>query len=246
MQSPTHAFLIATHQLNRNVQQLYETVLKATPGMGATCILYHEKNEKPLPQSKYSIHTFTDAILTDLHYTPIASTLIPGSNHFSLLQYYLQHPQYDYYWYIENDVQFTGDWAGFFNAFRDYPSAMATTQIERYADNPSWPWWHTLHHPINKLPQEQQLKSFNPVYRLSNNALQFIHQALLNDWRGHHEVLLPSLLYNNNFSLMDFGGTGRFVPPGFRNQFYTWQTFRWRPIFKTAGTQHNKLYHPVK
>jgi hypothetical protein len=90
------------------------------------------------------------------------------------------------------------------------------------------------------------VKSFNPIYRISHSALSFIHKSLLNQWCGHHEVLLPTLLYHNHYSMMDFGGRGQFIPSGFKNKFYTSDTLRWRPVFEKAGDKKNKLYHPVK
>jgi hypothetical protein len=247
MQAASHVFLIATHILNEKVLKLYEEIRLATTGKGEVCILYHQKSEHHSSQYKnIAVHSFTDTILTELHYTPITQTLIPGSNHFSLLHYFKAHKQFSYYWYIENDVHFTGNWSNFFDAFHNLHADLVSAHIELYTDNPSWPWWNSLHHPLKNISLEQRVSSFNPVYRLSADALERIHNALLDGWMGHHEVLLPTLLYHNNFSLMDFGGNGHFVPPGFSNEFYTRQTFRWRPVFRMAGSLQNKLYHPVK
>lgn len=240
-------FLIATHVLNETTRQLYQEIREATAGFGETRILYHQKNQD-LPQEyeHIPIHSFTDAILQELHYTPIAKTLIPGSNHFSLLHFFLQNSPYEYYWYIENDVRFTGNWKTIFNACQDIRVDMISAHMELYKSNPAWRWWEPLTHPTKHIPLTERVSSFNPIYRLSYSALTFIHQALLDKWSGHHEVLLPTLLYNNNFTLMDFGANGVFAPPGFQNRFYSWKTHRWRPSFKKVGDQMNKIYHPVK
>jgi hypothetical protein len=61
----------------------------------------------------------------------------------------------------------------------------------------------------------------------------------------------------NSFILADFGGDGKFVPEGMKNQFYTWQsrysqgssqrgTLRYRPVYSRVGSSKNKIYHPVK
>jgi hypothetical protein len=247
MQSSDHVFLIATHILTDKVFNLCRQISLATSGMGETWILYHQKDGNSLPlHENLPVFSFTDAILTELKYIPIADTLIPGSNHFSLLSYFHMHPRFRYYWYIENDIIFTGSWDKFFNTFLEYKTDLISSHIELYCEKPLWPWWNTLQHPSRKIPPEERISSFNPVYRLSANALRFIHDALSDAWSGHHEVLLPTLLYQNQFTLMDFGGTGNFVPPGFRNRFYTWQTHRWRPVFQSAGSLSNKIYHPVK
>ena len=112
-------------------------------------------------------------------------------------------------------------------------------------------------HPYFVIPQEQRLRSFNPIYRISRNALELLHKALLSKWCGHHEVLIPTLLYESVLSIHDFGGKGEFVPEGFENRFYMGNspnkkgilsdgTMRWRPVFQEVGELKNKLYHPIK
>ena len=88
----SQVFLIATHLLNDATLALYHEIREATAGAGETRILYHEKNiERPPAFARIPIHTFTDAILYESGYTPIAKALIPGSNHFSLLHFFLQN-----------------------------------------------------------------------------------------------------------------------------------------------------------
>ena len=60
--------------------------------------LYH-KNGQEVPDAIKSVphYTFTSDILHSMGYTPIARHLLPGSNHFPLLKFYLSHPGYDYY-----------------------------------------------------------------------------------------------------------------------------------------------------
>ena len=101
------------------------------------------------------------------------------------------------------------------------------------------------------------MRCFMVVYRISNRALFLIHNAQQDGWRGHPEVLIPTLLYNRGYSLLDFGGDGDFTPPGLRNKTYTshglkngllnpFCTMCWRPSRDKAGLRRNKLYHPIK
>jgi len=240
-------FLLATDFLSDEIINSYRSLRQATKNMGETCILLHQKNSFTPPQSNdVIIHTFTDSILNDLNFTPIVNSLIPGSNHFSLLHFFRNNPPFQYYWYIENDVVFNGNWADFFEPLNALDFDFLSSNIMAYNDKQSWDWWMSLHHPHQNIPVTHRLCSLNPVYRMSFEALSFINDALQNKWKGHHEVLIPTLLYNNNFKIMDFGGRGYFAPPEYKNRFYTSQTFRWRPVFKTTGYLKNKLYHPVK
>lgn len=242
-----HAFLLATQNISERVIKNYSDIQTATCTLGETFILYHKKhNDLPAYLKGVNNHIFTDSILFDLNYIPLQNTLIPGSNHFSLLDFFLRNPDFEYYWYIEYDVVFNGKWERFFKEVCHFDIDFISSYLALYKSKPLWHWWDTLQHPNKSIPLDNRISSFNPIYRISFQALSFIHDALLNKWSGHHEVLLPTLIYNNKFKVMDFGGTGTFVPPGNYERFYTQETFRWRPSFEKIGSRSDKLYHPVK
>ena len=46
------------------------------------------------------VHCFSSDILYTMGYMPIGDSLVPGSCHFAILNFYLAHPGYDYYWKI--------------------------------------------------------------------------------------------------------------------------------------------------
>ncbi|MBD3628545.1 DUF3405 domain-containing protein [Cyclobacterium sp.] len=254
----SQSFLILSNKTSLPLIQKYREIFEATRDTGDTVLLYHLDKGKPgVNASGLNAFTFTDEVLSSLNYFPLAFTLVPGSNHFPLLKFYLSHPQYDYYWCIEDDVAFSGDWGAFFEAFSSLDTDFISSHIRRYKEEPEWPWWPALAHPYTVIPQEQRIRSFNPIYRISRQALELIHKALLSKWCGHHEVLIPTLLYESGLSIHDFGGKGEFVPEGFENRFYLDNspnnrgilsdgTMRWRPVFAETGTLKNKLYHPVK
>lgn len=252
------AFLILTDKTTDDVLQIYNAICNATKRMGETFILYHQKG-RSLPRriKKTSHFAFGDSILTEANYLPIGFNLVPGNNHFPVLQFAKENPNYDYYWCIEDDVRFSGKWQVFFNEISQFSQSFISSHIRTSTEEPEWYWWNTLAHPYTVIPFKDRIRSFNPIYRISNAALRCIDGALQNYWCGHHEVLLPTLLHNNEFEIMDFGGDGQFVPSVCRNKFYvnntcrksgilTDGTMRWRPVFKEIGPLQNKLYHPVK
>src|SRR6185369_1900116 len=84
-----------------------------------------------------------------------------------------------------------------------------------------------------------------------------LHQSLSDGWCGHNEVLWPTLLHHNGFTIMDIGGKGRFTPSSMKDNFYTESesngagslnsgTMRFTPFFWRVGPEKDKLYHPVK
>lgn len=249
--------VLLTKNISSSLIKNYDRIKEGFGERGDVVVLFHDKDEdgQQIPATDNVIlYRFTSENLHKLQYTPIADTLVPGSNHFPLLFYFARN-KYNYYWCIEDDVRFNGDWVDFFQAFDTYRHDFLSAHMETFNKNPGWFWWDTLTHPVLKIYNNQKIRSFNPVYRLSYEALEFIHLMLVNKWMGHHEVLLPTLLLLNNFSMLDFGGTGEFTPEAFTNKFYkddgndiarSTCSFRFRPIFNSVGEETNKLYHPVK
>ncbi len=93
----------------------YREMFDSTKNLGDILLLYLLDKGNPYTETEgVNIFTFNDEVLTALNYFPLGFTLVPGSNHFPLLKFYLFHPNYDYYWCIEEDVDFSGDWRSFF------------------------------------------------------------------------------------------------------------------------------------
>ncbi|WP_035141091.1 DUF3405 domain-containing protein, partial [Flavobacterium daejeonense] len=253
-------FLFLSCQLSKTAIDTFTKIYKTTKSKKhTTYLLYHLKgNNQQKEIDDEDVFYFTDNILTDFNYKSLGEKLIPGNNHFPLLKFYKENPDYDYYWCIEDDVRYTGNWAHFFEYFENFDKSFISSHIQRFVDDPYWPWWGTLAYNGMTLKKKYFIRSFNPIYRISKEALSFIDQELLNGWQGHHEVLLPTLLYAGGFEIMDFGGKGEFVSNGDEDKFYfgnyiqnsdienTASTFRWRPIHEKMGEIPNKLYHPVK
>jgi hypothetical protein len=122
-------------------------------------------------------------------------------------------------------------------------------------------WWDSLQLKTIDIQREQYIKSFNPIYRVSNRAMKFLDEFLSDGNVGHHEVLIPTVLNYAGYKIKDWGGTGEFVLPGFENAsyltnpdvhylYYKGSTMRFRPEFTREEIEYlkedNKLYHPVK
>jgi len=123
---------------------------------------------------------------------------------------------YDYFWMIEDDVCFSGSWDTLFKAYQDDTSDFISTGVYKFEEKPDWYWWFSLKTNNLQIHEKSRIKSFNPIYRLSKRALELINRSLKNGWSGHHEVLIPTLLYNNGFSITDMGGGGSFAPLRFK------------------------------
>lgn len=162
-------------------------------------------------------------------------------------------PEYDYYWMVEYDVAFSGDWSKLFNAFADNTSDLLCTNIHRRETNPKWAWWNSLEWPDNSKPE--LIRGFFAIARLSAKALDAIIVAGQKGFDGHYEIMWPTVLHHSGFSIEDIGGDGPFVRPANVNRWYTSTptseilspgTLVYRPAHFRPGRTPDKLWHPVK
>lgn len=241
------AVLYLTTKSNEWTLSSFHALEQSLQGMADVYFAYHQQGDV-LPVSLQNIENlfvFTSDVLKELGYTPIErGKLVPGSNHFPLLKFYKENQGYDYYWLVEDDVRFSGEWKDFFGSFASCTSDFLSSVIETKAENPTWYWWTSLKTGNEVIAEEKLLKSFNPIYRLSSQALVCIDAHLRIGWMGHYEVLLPTLLYNKGFLLEDFGGEGAFVCPENKAKFYNDTSMRIAPVL--PDDRKSYLFHPVK
>ena len=241
------AVLYLTNKSNEWTLSAFHALEQSLQGKADVYFAYHQQGDV-LPVSLQNIENlfvFTSDVLNELGYTPIEKgKLVPGSNHFPLLKFFKENQCYDYYWLVEDDVRFSGDWKDFFDSFASSTSDFLSSVIETKAENPNWYWWTSLKTGNEVIAEEKLLKAFNPIYRLSRKALACIDAYLRIGWMGHHEVLLPTVLYNKGFLVEDFGGVGAFVCPENKAKFYNDTSMRIAPVL--PDDRKNYLFHPVK
>jgi hypothetical protein len=254
-----NALLYLTHIWTPEIQSEFEKLyfMKDTD-VPETWLLLDSKTpgSGKIAQKHERCHLFDAEEMMRLPYPHNEGSRFVDHCHFSLLDFYFKHPSFDFYWFIEYDVRFTGKWETLFNAFKSFNHDLISSHIRRYPQKPSWRWWNHFHHPTKTIPKKYLLRSFNVIYRISNRALQFIHEAQIDGWSVLNESTFPTLLYNNDFTILDFGGNGEFIASGFKNRFYTSYstksatlslgTQRFRPPHKKAGPRKNTIYHLVK
>jgi len=250
-------FLFLTHIYSKEIHREFEKIQRATKTMGECILLYQQKTGIPIDRRFLNLpHCLqTDLDLTRLSDAPyFADSRACFKPDRSLIKFSGEH-KFDYYWLIEYDVRFSGNWEYFFRYFSEGAEDFLTSHIRRYAQEPDWLFWH-LDNFDKKIDLAKALRSFNPIFRISYPALEYVYQMYLKGWTGIYEALIPTLLFHGNFTLRDFGGTGDFVLPQDVNRFYLdssdcrlldGKTMRYRPFHTSlSGYPENKLIHPVK
>ena len=170
-----------------------------------------------------------------------------------MYKFYEEYPEYDYYWQIENDVIYYGDWKDFFERVEKSDSDLLSAVLEKKSDkNKSWMWW------VDAVDADiEYIKSFNPIYRISNDGIKMVKSFLTKHNGMFFEVFLPTAIFNEGGVIEDFGGKDEFVKDENINNFYLDNTTNGVddrslmavPKMKIKNIKYlpkNKLYHPVK
>jgi len=199
------------------------------------------------------VDTFDSREFSQWGYATFGKHMLPGHCHFPVLRHFAEHPGSRYVWTVEYDVRFTGPWSTLFGHFANDDADLLTLHLRTPQQEPRWHWWGTLSGPQH-IPPEARRRSLLVVTRYSSSALQHLGALHAAGWRGHQEVLVPTLLARDGLRVADINGA-----PGARHhpRFYTsrtsakgqlssWGTVRYRPPMHRAGLRPNMLYHPVK
>ena len=148
---------------------------------------------------------------------------------YAIIDYYLRNPHYDFYWRIEYDVQFGGDWGDFFRYFFDNKADLLGTYIKAHKDDPHWLWWNAINF---KVDQDCLRGMFFPVVRFSRRSLAYLDEKYRDGASGFCEIIVPTLLNMERMNIEDIG-----------KRFYDLFTFHFNGI---VIRKKGKLHHPVK
>lgn len=100
---------------------------------------------------------------------------------------------FEYYWALEYDVRFSGDWAGFFSS-QDEASTADALLVKGtwpYNGDQSWWVWHELQWPV-EIPLEERYAGFVFIGRYSKRLMRHVRESI-GVRSGFSEVYLPTL-----------------------------------------------------
>ncbi len=254
------AVLFVSHIINDEIVARYEKLRHELPPNHELFWVFDAEGGNKEQAISFSnqirFYYFNANMISSLGYVGITNTL-QGSLNFVIQRFGLDYPEYGFYWIVEYDVVFTGNWHKLFAHIDTFDSDLVSTHIEHYnVNNQGWYWWHPVTWMNVSYPQWKRIKSFNPIFRLSSRALLFMDTFLRGGNSGHYEMLMATALYNHGYTLLDMGGYGDFTPKELINRFYVSDTgvnngtMRYRPIYKKINIEglgvKDKLFHPIK
>src|SRR5579863_4171145 len=177
------------------------------------------------------------------------------------MKFFVERPDYDYYWTIEYDVRFSGAWPALFDDLSSSSADLLCTTMQTWAEHPNWAHWDTLVSGGEEVPLERRVKGFMPFCRVSRALLAKCDARYRKGWGGHHEVAWPTIASLAGLSLEDIGGAGNFTPAERRGRYYhntatEWSQFPGTFVYRPSFADHNlfgpechftdTLWHPVK
>jgi hypothetical protein len=136
--------------------------------------------------------------------------------HFRMLNYYIQNPNYDYYWFFDDDVK-VGNWDLFFEGtdkddsdflgyivFKD--SNVITQEKIPVIDNRTTSqhmWFERFPGDGDILPDDinEKFGSFFPTNRFSNRAMKKLLEIHEEGLHGYSEGFVPTMLNKYGYTL---------------------------------------------
>lgn len=251
--------LYLTHFMDDHVLAEF-TRLRAEAGSLADVVLLFNTSDRA---------TVPAAVLTLPHHITVESELTrhpfpakhkesfyPNNIDLPPIDFRLSHADYDYYWVVEHDVRYTGNWKTLMEDFASSPADLLCTNLFGYHVNETWHERYPAHPPAGEtVNDEERLRGFFPLYRISARGLDTLIEAYRQGWWGLYEAVVPLVLARAGCLLEDIGGAGAFVAPRNRNKYYLSThrtlsmapgTFTYRPVLLAPGNRANTLWHPVK
>ena len=137
--------------------------------------------------------------------------------HFRMLMHYINYPEFDYYWFFDDDVQFTGDLKKLLQNYESVSDDFLAIQIFKKEDYKEFPqvsvinsrmlgskgFWlgHCPGPGDNFKTAEKHLGSFLPIVRFSNKAFSHLLELHKQGYYGYSEGFVPTTLASEGFTV---------------------------------------------
>lgn len=261
------AVLLLNHVVDEDLRRLHEELTEALEPDRHVWLL-SDRTQRSLPFIRLSESrrelVFRTPDLESLGYPGKSSLTLRragsrnmqlGNTDLPVLLFARAHPEYDRFWVIEYDVRFTGSWRMLLDTFDDNSADLLATSVCDHAVNPGWSHWPSLQFPQQPVAEDERLRAFLPIYRISAPALALVDEAYRSGVRGHYEVTMPTILHLAGRVVQDISGEGNWGAPGIHRRLYYSNpadnsfspgTFVYRPIMQAPGDRPDTLWHPVK
>jgi len=137
--------------------------------------------------------------------------------HFRMLVFYINNPNHQYYWFLDDDVSFEGDLKGFFDFYESLDDDFVAIQAFKKEDYPEFPrisvinsrmegsrgnWLGLCPGPGDNFKSlEFHIGSFFPIVRFSNESMRYLLKIHEEGYYGYSEGFVPTNLASAGFNV---------------------------------------------
>lgn len=174
--------------------------------------------DKELPEGIRFIKHPHKLVIDNIHFNKIGWKMYNPTKYCEIMYDELEwFKKYDYYWFIEWDVYFNGSWKDFFSTIdKSHNEDLITSYISKHKHKDGWYMWRrkifntnphfyyqNKHIDLELDGDYIQIKSLNPVFRLSNNGLKIIKEYNYDNLKYYnHELYIPTIIYNAKLKII--------------------------------------------
>lgn len=241
------AILFKTHFINSEILKEYENIRIACDKLDYDIFILYDNTKKYFKFGNVKAFLFSLEDFKNAGYCLVSESILPKCRSiqwfhadFPILFFYNKNKQYDYYWQIEFDVRFNGDWLNFFFQFKKDDSDFISTNIKDKNSFLKWNMWSK--HNLN-VEEDRLLSSSFPMVRFSNRALDAVDREYKNGFIGYCEITCPTIIKQKGFKISDIGKKNY---NDFIFQFRHPIPYSIYNIIKKLPQFKNKLFHPVR
>ena len=229
------AILFKTHFINRFIRSRYQKLLDSCPDSDVWFLL----NGDEVPNAKYDwikrLFVYNSQKVRECGY-PFKDFWFCA--HYPALLFYLENPGYDYYWMIEYDVDYTGQWQKLISSFGN--EDLLAVYVKPYVQEPDWYWWSSATELHANVPRDFWLMAFLPIARFSNKALKTLDEYHLKGYYGYCESTVPTLLNWAGLTVRDLNKSIQS-----KDELYSKKTLFWgKGYVRITIKKKDMLYHP--
>lgn len=247
------ALFFVTHIFDSRIEKRLKKIILDTDGL---CDVYIATNQPDVIPSEYQarVRTWSIEEMQERNKYLISAGYL-WNCHMTPLIVRDKVSWYKYFWFVEYDVVYTGNWKDIIQICMPDNADLIATHLREYREDNQWQWWNTLQTRDDILTDTQKIKGFFAVYRISQRWIQAIEQSIQRGWSGHFESLIPTAIRFQNGILHELWWNTKLTPLKRKWCFYTLPSsqklikivceFRYRP-YHVFCLKKNTLYHPVK
>jgi len=185
-------------------------------------------------------------------------TVMYHSEHLPFVEFAKHLPDYAGFWRVEYDVHYEGDWSDILEDLSGRGDDLITASLLDHPDcRHYWNHWFKARTPVKV---EDLVRAHHALMYMSTELCLNIGELSGDDpnqYRGHYEVLVPSIAAHNAYSISDIGGYSKYTPKDRWGKYYqnlvgiglgckSLSTFSAFGNFFDTEKVEGTLYHPVK